>query len=301
MPTTLTRYGARAATRAMRFYPNARGYAMAARAIQYGWRNRKRIKRAAKAVYRMGKRRRTAKWGRRTMPNAKARAQAKQDIIPVATQEQFPMGSLQIKSLPWPTFGDGLRQRERNMIRFKGVKICRYFEYFRDLGGADDIGPIELHWALVQFKDPVLLTTDLQNLNDFFRSHESDTTRSQNFPTYGSSSGWDMTMNCQPINPEKYRIITHRRYLLEPRNNTTGVSGIYGKNRTPHFVKIEKYFKFNKVMNFRNQSDGVPDNNIVEVYWYNTATLAGFPADPVAKNYITSNKANTLYYGDMRK
>lgn len=282
--------------------PASRKYVMAARAIQGAWRHRRTIKRTAKMIYRYGKRRKT-KYGKRSMPNVKQSSQASGDAIPVVSSPAatgFNMGSLQIQSLPWPSFGDGLRERERNVIRFKGVKICRLFEYATDKDSAFDIGPIELHWALVQFKDPQLLTTDLSILNDTFRTFESDTTKSQNFPTYSAASNWDMTLNCAPLNPEKWKVLTHKRFALCAQDNSNNAAGrmMLTTRRGPHYVKIEKYYKFNKSLNFRNTSDGVPDNNIVELYWYNTISPRGFPADPAATKYINTHKAHIIYFSD---
>lgn len=290
------------AGRVLMTYPASRKYMMAARTIQGAWRHRRTIKRGAKMIYRYAKRRRTSKGARRTMPNARTKCMNKQEPIPAGEGtngiDNIKMGALQVRSLPWPVFGDGLRQRERNVMLFKGVKICRYFEYnaIKDQAAAD-IGPLEVHWAMVQFKDPSLLISDLSILNDTFRSGESDTTRSQNFPSYNSSSTWTMLMNCQPLNPEKFKIITHKKFIILPYDSGNCARS-WGPNRMPHMKKIDKYYKFSKILNFRNTSDGVPDNNIVEMFWYNTPTNRYFPADPVALNHVSTRSAHTLYYGD---
>lgn len=302
--TTLARRAAGSAGRVLYTYPMSRKYIMAARTVQAAWRYRRAIKRGAKWTYRAYASRKRTKYSKRSMPSTRQFSQAKGDPYPVATGGgSFFMGSLQIQSLPWPQWSgaDGLTQRTRNTILFKGVKICRYFEYLHVAGSANDIGPIEVHWALVQFKDPKLLTTDLSILNDTFRSYESDTTKSQNFPTYNSTSNWDMMLNCAPLNPEKWRILTHQKFVLEAKSTGNDGRQKVTPTRGQHYRKLEGYKKFNKYMMFRDTSNGAPDNDIVELYWYNTISPVGFPTNPVANSYIGTRKAHIMYFSDSKK
>lgn len=294
MPSTLA---TRAAGRVIMTYPASRRYVMAARAIQGAWRHRRTIKRAAKYVYRARKRARTSKVGRRATAAGRVRnvAMKKQDAYPTGLASTGAMGRIHAASMPWPelTTTNTLTSRQRNTIHITGIKICRQFTY---PAPATDVGPIELHWCLVQAKDPAMQSTSLDYQNDFFRDNNTNTSRSVNFPTYTGSSPWNMLMNCAPMNPNgKLKILTHRKFALVPYN-ANNYADKAGVNRQPHYVKIDRYFKINKNFNWDNDTDVNPQNQIFELWWYNTIEPSLFPADPTAVNYLEWDKAHTVYW-----
>jgi len=209
----------------------------------------------------------------------------------------FGLGELVISDFDWPFATNNqanIRHRENNIIHVKGIKICRQFQYAR-VRGSGDVGPIEVHHALVQLKndeDNTELITEL-SLN-FFRNNSENLQSSSDFPTYGATSPWNMGLNCLPINPNnKINVLTHTKKVLCALD---GESEAAGKN----VWKIEKYMKVDKSFSFKQNTSGLPSKRIFEVFWCNTQTPFEFPADPTAVQYIESDKMNTVYYANTK-
>lgn len=286
--------------------PASRKYVYAAKAIQYAWRNRQKLKRgarAARSAYRYAKRRRTmrSKVGRRAnVAGVKNTAMKKQAPYPTGAATDYLMGRLYSPNFPWPVFNttNNLIDRQRNIIHLSGIKVCRQFNYPNT---APDIGPIEIHWALLQMKDSDLLPSSLDWQNDFFRDNSTTGTRTANFPTYVGTSPWSMQMNCAPINPNnKVKVLTHRKFVLTRYDG--GGNGVVAQpyNNSPSFKRIDRYFKIGRNMNFENDTDTIPQNVIFECFWYNTIEPSNFPADPVAVRYIESDAAHTVYWKNLK-
>ena len=270
---------------------------MAARAIQGAWRYRRTIKRGTQYAarnFRAMKKRRVSKVARRAKSdNVRNPSMKLQHGYPTGPATAVPMGNLQSDRFPWPAYSSsiGINTRTRNVIKVKGIKICRRFEYS---DSNPDIGPIEVHWALVQGKDPDMNYSSLDYQNDFFRDNGTGSTRSQNFPTYVGTSPWSMLMNCAAINPNnKLRVLTHQRRVLDQYSLVAGRS-------MKHVWKIDRYYKMMKNIAFDNTSDTEPQNQIFEIFWYNTVMPSKFPADPTANQWITTDRANTVYWANMR-
>jgi len=216
--------------------------------------------------------------------------------IPTGPAFAFSLGELVISDFDWPFSTNNqanIRHRENNIIHVKGIKICRHFQYAAVAGNSNDIGPIEVHWALLQLKndeDNTELQAEL--IANFFRDNSNNTTSSRDFPTYTTSSDWDMGLNCLPINPNnKVNVLTHTKRTLIAANNESQAAG---KN----IWMINKYMKVDKTFSFKDNTSGLPSRRIFECFWCNTVTPYEFPTDPSAIQYIESDRMNTVYYAN---
>lgn len=263
----------------------------AARKVQRAFRSYKgRSNRPAK------KRMRTkGKMERRVYTGVKNTSAKVGQTPPTGPAPALNLGELVISDFPWPlmaTNNTNLRRRESNTVHVKGIKLCRQFQYAR-VAGAGDVGPIEVHYAILQLKndeDNTELAAEL--VNNFFRNYSTTTQNSQDFPGYGPSSQWDMALNCLPINPNnKVTVMTHRKKILLPADTNTTAA-------RRNIWTIDEYMKINKPFSFKENNNGLPSRRIFEVYWCNTQTPFEFPADPSVGNYIETDKMHTMYYGN---
>jgi len=226
---------------------------------------------------------------------------AKANTPPTGPSTALTMGRTYIVDFPWPSIANNnnvITRREGNVIKVKGLKICRLFQYdqFKSSGG--DIGDIEVHYCVLQLKndeDNTELSAEM--VLNFFRDNSVDSQSSSDFPTYTAGSSWDMKMNCLPINPNnKVNILMHKKHTLQPKGFGHNFDGAIH-----NYWKFEHYMKVNKDFSFKNVSSNLPSKRLFEFFWYNTVTPSDFPADPVALNYVTTDATNTVYYGEPDK
>jgi len=273
----LARFGANTALYGRYYGGKARA---AARIGKFVWKHRSKFKQAAKKL--------------RTERGVRAQTRAYQSSIPQGPGTQLQMGRLYVQQFQYPeldaTFK--LRQRERNTIFIKGFKVCRHFHCSQGQATIGE-GRIEVHWALLQSKSDCvtypsgLATGDLTT--KFFSSRDLVDKNHTEFDSYNSVSGWQMSLNCLPINPNSdWKVLTHRK----KRITGAGTNG-FGGNYIWH---INKYFKVGKRFKFDEDTNTLPDRPIFEVFWYNFETPLNFPADPTAINYVTTDHTNTTYW-----
>lgn len=235
---------------------------------------------------------------RRTAPGAKVQSKSNSNSPP-AGSNSFTLGTLTLNDFPWPARGsDGSNFRDSNVIFVKGISICRQFEYdafsgATALNGNADIGPITVHWCLLQLKNDEGTGEIGQEITqDFFRDNSVDS-RTRGFLNSTATSVWDMGKNCLPLNPnDKVRILTHKRRTLIARGG--------GQNNTSKgsFWTIRKYYKLKKRMTFRGANSAFPNQRIFEAFWYETKGPSQYPSVPNAYNGITQARLNQIYFKD---
>ena len=210
------------------------------------------------------------------------------------------MGALYFYDFPWPatdTLNADVTRRETNTIWLKGLKVRREFQYRFDKGDANEIGPIEVHWGLVQLKNEepdAEITADLTT--DWFRDNSSTVAKARNFGTYATTDTWDQGMNVLAINPNKnVRVLTHKRRVIHPYHNATGM---YTYNR--HVWTIDKWYKVNKRMVFPNVTSNRPNQRLFEVFWFNTTTAKGFPVNNADGTFVDSIHHHKVYFCNQR-
>lgn len=247
-----------------------------------------------KALAMSRRRRYSGKLRVRTMPAVKNTSKASATNIFQGSANQFPMGSLQVDELPWPSFtsSNSLDSRQKNNIFVKGIKICRQFTYIQSQASGNSAGPVELHYALLQLKDNIAPGSVVDEIsNGFFRQNDSGTTRDRAFNAYTAISQWDMGKNCLALNPNrKFRVLSHTKRLINPRSADSVA------NKTVRW-KIEKYHKLGKNFSFPSTNNTLPMNNrIIEVYWYNCVEPLTFPSDPSTSTNIETHNYNLVFF-----
>jgi hypothetical protein len=207
------------------------------------------------------------------------------------------MGSFVSSPLAYPvpsTIYEGIYEDGRltKRIMTKGIKICRAFHF----DAVNYNQPIEVHWALLQWKDTDPPVSDWPaRLKDKFFSalsvNEKDNFYS--FVDYSASDQFRAIYNCAKINPNNdVKIITHQKKVICSQDNNTSPSG---KN----MWKIDKYFKLDIMTEF-NDGATQPHHPVIEVMWYNAIGPISFPTNPVVYPWLKTWNWNKLFYVDKK-
>lgn len=216
----------------------------------------RRIARNRKAAYR---RQRKRSYGSRSGPNAIRTSQCSAAFNPntagptaVRWKTLNSIKPLQIDR------GTSIRERLSGRVFVKGFKIC---------GRIQNVNPwpVEMHWALIQQKSPC----DVSALGvNFFRSTGNASERAVDFVDDTLVSTWNMQYLCNPINTQRYNIITHRKMLLDKKFTTTALTQTYSLGESVWAKNILKWIPIKRHVEY--EDDMALDNNKPWqlVYWW---------------------------------
>lgn len=228
-----------------------------------------------------------------------------QHPFPVGLGAIYEHGALYWEDLLWPqidTLNADITRRETNTIYVRGLKIHRVFDYRGSKEDANfDIGPIRVHWALVQYRnDSTDATITSQLATDFIRDNSKTTDRTADFAPYSSSDSWKWYKTYGQINPNKnIRVLTHKSKILHPYYDKSGCDN----QAMGHRWVISRYYKVGRFFNFDNTSATDPNKRIFEVFWYNCESAARFPAGPTPpsnQSAVRSHRCNTVYFSNQK-
>lgn len=178
-------------------------------------------------------------------------------VAKVTTQQQQQLASVPLISLI-KSSTDALDGRSRDIVNFRGVKICFYAKNKKQSGE-----PIYLNWAIISPKDSsaASLVAD-----DFFRGDGAS--RAINF---SNTLSW-MDTRCMPINTDKYNVLHHRRLVLDGVWNVDdtvpGTANDTINLGTKGTVFFEKYIPINRQLRFDATAATPTTPNVFMVYWY---------------------------------
>ena len=165
-----------------------------------------------------------------------------------------------VDSIPMQTqFLKERNTRSRNVINYRGVKLCIRFSSKTNVAdGSRNGGKIGLNVALVVPKNDATDSTDPVNdpaqlMHGFFRSNQNNGERAMAFP--GTGGVWDMlptTTHCQPLNTDKLAVVSHMRKII-----TTPPGGSNAATFNPWGTDwfINKYIKVNRQLRFNAEDD----------------------------------------------
>lgn len=307
MSSAIVRYGARAALPYVRRAGNLKRVQMAAKAIQFAFRNRKSIKRAGTKIVRWVKRRKTTKYGKRMKAPMPKQRSAVSGYPTVQNSVDLPLASMNYQLVEYPNrdADNNLNTRTGIYIKLKGIKFCRQFEVLtvEGNGTAGEIRPIIMHYALVELKDSDLEPTlwGDQFRAKFFRSFNETNDRHTPFVDNQIGSGWSSIQNCLNMNPDgEFNIIWHkRRRMMQPTQLNDGT--LNGNVKAGSYIwHFEKYIKFNKKISYTNLDSTVSQHPMFEIFWYQTLTPTNYPSggNEIAA-FVKTWAHHTVYYGKL--
>lgn len=225
--------------------------------------NRLMIARAAGNVARMGLRayRRSGRPAPRSVSRRAGQAsRSRTRQFSTFSAAVVPQCVLATRTILFPSQQTTAYGRIGHTIRLVGYKLCMKLENVSNV-------PLEIHWAFARLKTGVQTEDDQV---DFFRQQRNSAFRTEDFPTGNTS--WPHQVICNPINPDKFDIITHKRRILD------------GKGASPPYLqdgrwlwKIDHYFKFNgKQVSFDATNSSIPHRPFKIFVWGITPTDAGY-------------------------
>lgn len=159
--------------------------------------------------------------------------------------------------------------RKSQTVFFSGIKVCNWFKNLQSF-------PIVIHTALLQLKDyhPADSNEPADFENDFFR--DAKAVNQRNKPFTDALTVWDSDYYCAAINPDKFNILSRRKYHLAGVGETRG--------HRLSYTSDEKYYKIGKNVAFETVTAVQPTHPFYYVYW------------AVAENPQDWTSAGTLTY-----
>jgi hypothetical protein len=187
-----------------------------------------------------------------------------------------------------PTSSNEYNVRDKAIVYYSGFKICRVFELI-----ATQLW-VEVHYAIIQWRKDSYQTDTTDMKVGFFRDTSAVTSgesRTSDFDDVIGARTYNHKYACLPMNPnKKYRIITHKRFLLCPRQATAG--------GMRHCKKIQMWVPVKKRMNFATRDAIQPDTPFDEVWWYTTRTQTDWNAinNPQDFDQLKTWNTNRVYF-----
>lgn len=150
----------------------------------------------------------------------------------------------------------GLHFRERDTIIHKGSRVEIYCKNNTDK-------PIYCNIAIVHPKEGNVIS-----VTEWFRNESgiSSTTRGKDFNTSTDS----LTLHRNPINTDKYQVLSHWRFKLQPNAATAGYNTdkLCTKN-------IKRWYRLNRRLTFAQATDTIPNNGVlIMALWFSVAGAA---------------------------
>lgn len=148
--------------------------------------------------------------------------------------------------------GLALDERQRQIINLRGLKICM------DVSNSNN-RPMHFNWAIVSPKNQ----EDTNLTSRFFRGN--GTTRSIDFGVNLQSAEF----SCNPINADKYVVLTHQRHLLGvPKNSNQDFA-----DTRQSYLRVDRYIKIGRQFRFAGNGDNY--DKLLLVYWFDGMLNAG--------------------------
>jgi len=125
--------------------------------------------------------------------------------------------------------GTAPNQRTRDILNFRGVKICMDI-----LNTTDPDRPVFFNWAMISPKSNTFI-----DKAQWFRSNADNRITSFDDPNLTS-----MDYHCRSINTDAFNVITHKRHILAPRTSGGQYTGKTNL-RVMRYVKISRQVRYN--------------------------------------------------------
>lgn len=219
---TLARYGMAAARTA---YANRRGIYRAATVVQRAFRTARRNR--AMAARRRPAQPARARIGTPVGRETSRRTQVAQ-VLPLDQKSDRTLYTYNCTALEQ---GTNPNQRSRDVVNFRGIKICMDI-----LNTTDPDRPIFFNYAILSPKGRNYIDQDV-----FFRSNSAE--RAIAFDNPNNTS---MDYHCRNLNNDEFNIVTHKRFILAPIGSGGQFTGKTNR-RVMRWVKIARQVRYNVI------------------------------------------------------
>lgn len=196
------------------------------------------------------------------------------------------------------SYENGIREGARILV--KGMRVWFDYESLID-------EEMELHFALCQRYSTS--TSSIDVAVEFFSNHKLGEEKRNDFDN--DTTVYQPEQRYQPINADRWKVITHTKTNIGPQfivTNTSGTIGAdavdtttqgqLGDKQSNKFHLMDKYYKINQVLSFDTPTAVAPDNPYFMFVWAcprseNIRTAVG------ALNVGAFNTRYQVYYEDL--
>lgn len=268
------------------------GFGAARLAYQYGPRAVGALKTIGRAARRWKKKK---SYKRLAVSSAirTTRVRAQDTIRAAALQFRF----LEVQPIRIGVQGNAVGQRRNITVNVSGIKICEVWHH-KFNGETADSAVLECHWALCRLKAP--LEDDQTPTVDaikayiapkFFRENGVGVDRETPFVEPTATMTWDFRYNCLPLNPDRFNILSHKKFILTAQMAQSVATGSW-------MHRHEKYYKLKTSMTFANASDQFGKTPYFIVRWHQSVAAQDFPNNPITYDAVEYNNRHKVYFRD---
>lgn len=179
-------------------------------------------------------------------------------------------------SIPKTTTNE-IDSRQRDIVFLKGIKLC-----YELLNLSAE--PMCVNLAYIAPKHD----NDTDIAQEFFRG--SGDTRALNFSTDLNSND----LHCRPINTDRWHILMHKRFKLDPRELSTSITSQRHASTRSSYTTINHYLKINRQIRFNDDTSVQARSKIYLVYWFDKFMTAG--GSNVQSNLLNVQFRTTLFF-----
>jgi hypothetical protein len=175
-----------------------------------------------------------------------------------------------------PDLGSDNNSRVSPYIYLKGFNIETFFY-------CNNVDAI-VHMAIIQDRDNN--NSDLDRRQNFFRDTTSLTTRAHPFNDFQVGSPYDSRMTWNPINSDHYNVITHKKFVMQPKANTS-------LNRYWKWTK--KYYPIKRRVAFDNLVDTTNWRPFYICFWWQPVNIDDYQTNAAQGGVQYRYKTDVVY------
>lgn len=178
-----------------------------------------------------------------------------------ATVQRKTLFANRIEFIEPPGGNDKIRGSPSMSFFVKSIKLCATFANTSQV-------PIHMHMALIQPKQAdVTAVSDITT--DMFVDSTSSSDKFVDFIPLSLDTSWDRGQDCRGLNKNKFNIVTHQKFLLNPgQDPTTEIPT--KREHGSSWRHFEKYYKINKRFEFDTNTDAYPTHPLWLLVWWET-------------------------------
>lgn len=234
---------------------------------------KKRMPRASKATQAKKKRRGASRIISAEAENVQHRRWVFGSSSASAVLDRKTLAANTLRMVDPPSSNDDLTAAPAMHYFLSGFKLCATF---RNVG----IEPIHVHMVILQPNLDLATITDIST--DMLRDATSATNRNTNFVNAAITPAWDRNQDCSPLNPRKFNILTHQKFILD---REVGAGGNDENRAGSNYMHFEKYFPINKKFQYETSSSTDVTKPLWLLIYYETL----FPNSSTGLNYLEYN------------
>lgn len=182
----------------------------------------------------------------RSLPHAKKKAPQQTNWQPDNnTTTNLTTSTLQEYGIALPEGDYQTHDRRSDQIYLKGINLCVYARNAHAF-------PVMLHIAIVQYKSEQGSSSIALRRENFFSISEAGDAKSMDFPTTAPLV-YDARINCNPLNSQRFNVITHRKIRMDAPNNSKDTFRSKARYLSDRYYPIKRRIDFRDDLDIQNR------------------------------------------------